>query len=103
MLSFSAIWWIEHSVSRGIEYPLSRRNDTRPDDSWDGRVGYEEDWPSQEHLDGYEAEPGEDAGRGICHACAGGWCRAAVQELGLEKSFILLALGIQHRMLKNCS
>lgn len=60
---FLAIWWIEYSIPGGLEYSVPRRNDTRLNDTWDRRIGYEEDWPSQEHLDGYEAKPGKDVGR----------------------------------------
>lgn len=77
MLLFLAIWWIEYPVSRWLEYSIPRRNDARLDDTRDRRIGYEEDWPSQEHLDGHEAEPGKDAGKELYQVCQG-WCCAAV-------------------------
>lgn len=62
-LLFLAIWWIEYSLSRGLEYSIPRRDDTRLNDTWDRRIGYEEDWPSQKHPDGHEAKPGKHTGR----------------------------------------
>lgn len=41
------------------EHTVSRKYDPRSDDSRDRRAGYEENWPSQKHTHGYEAQPGD--------------------------------------------
>lgn len=64
VLAPPAIWRPEHTLSRWTEHPIPRWDDTWVDDTWHRWAGHEEDWPSQEHSDGHEAEPGES----LCHA-----------------------------------